>query len=89
MTYDNLVTWAATKGMSEGDIADFETWGVVTYIRDLTDKQLFDQLIQGGFGPMPVDGLKDYFEDKSEEEQKAYLVYLADHRLKYPNGMNN
>lgn len=69
--------WMEQEGLTWEVVMDFETWGQVQHVRDMTDKDLFeflryDQVV------MDIEVVWDFVSAKSPDELEEYKQYLLD-----------
>jgi hypothetical protein len=86
MTYDQLLEWVKSKGRTEQDLKDFETYGNATSLQDLPVEELAREIRKGIKEPTS-EQLKDWWDALSEVDQKEFLTYYEEHFKQFPNGM--
>lgn len=76
MTWEELIEWAKTQGKTETDVIRWFAQSEVQSIKDMTDKEMIDWLIEGvKYDRAYVESLWLGLE---ASDQNDYIVYMTD-----------
>lgn len=69
--------WMASEGMTWEDVMDFETWGQLVRVREMTEEELFEYLRHDQV-VMDMEVVWDQVNGMTADDLEAYKQYLLD-----------